>query len=52
MGKQLYEYVLQFAKEQGCYNVTLNVWALNEGAMKFYEACGLKPQKIGMETIL
>lgn len=52
VGKQLYEYVLKFAKEQGCYNVTLNVWALNEGAMKFYEACGLKPQKIGMETIL
>jgi len=52
VGKQLYEYVLGFAREQGCYNVTLNVWALNEGAMKFYEACGLKPQKIGMETIL
>lgn len=52
VGKKLYEYVLGFAKEQGCYNVTLNVWALNEGAMKFYEACGLKPQKIGMETIL
>ncbi len=52
VGKQLYEYVLRFAREQGCYNVTLNVWALNEGAMKFYEACGLIPQKIGMETIL
>jgi len=52
VGKQLYEYVLGFARVQGCYNVTLNVWALNEGAMKFYEACGLKPQKIGMETIL
>lgn len=52
VGKQLYEYVLGFAREQGCYNVTLNVWALNEGAMKFYEACGLKPQKVGMETIL
>lgn len=52
VGKQLYEYVLGFAREQGCYNVTLNVWALNEGAMKFYEACGLLPQKIGMETIL
>ena len=52
VGKQLYEYVLGFAKEQGCYNVTLNVWALNEGAKKFYEACGLVPQKIGMETIL
>lgn len=52
IGKQLYEYVLAFAKQEGCYNVTLNVWALNEGAMKFYEACGLMPQKIGMEQIL
>ncbi len=52
IGKQLYETVLAFAKESDCYNVTLNVWSLNEGAMKFYEACGLKPQKIGMETIL
>ncbi len=52
IGKQLYEYVLAFAKEQGCYNVTLNVWALNEGAKKFYESCGLVPQKIGMEKIL
>lgn len=52
VGKQLYDYVLGFAREQGCYNVTLNVWALNEGAKKFYEACGLVPQKIGMEKIL
>lgn len=52
VGKSLYEYVLDFAKESGCYNVTLNVWSLNENAMKFYEKCGLKPQKIGMETIL
>ena len=52
IGRQLYEYVLAFAKEQGCYNVTLNVWTCNEGAMKFYEKCGMKPQKIGMETIL
>lgn len=51
IGKQLYEYVLAFAKEQGCYNVTLNVWSLNESAMKFYEVCGLKPQKVGMEII-
>ena len=52
IGKQLYDAVLTFAKDSGCYNVTLNVWRLNEGAMKFYESCGLKPQKIGMETIL
>ncbi len=52
IGKRLYEAVLAFAKEQGCYNVTLNVWSLNEASMKFYQACGLKPQKVGMETIL
>ena len=52
VGRTLYEAVLQFARQHNCYNVTLNVWALNESAMKFYEKCGLKPQKIGMETIL
>lgn len=52
VGKNLYEHVLGFAKEQGCYNVTLNVWCCNESAMRFYEACGLKQQKIGMEVIL
>lgn len=52
IGRSLYEYVLKFAKEQGCYNVTLNVWACNESAMKFYEKCGLQVQKIGMEKIL
>ncbi len=52
VGKQLYEYVRKFAKENGCYNVTLNVWSCNESAMKFYESCGLKPYKVGMETIL
>ena len=52
IGSKLYDYVLAYAKEQGCYNLTLNVWSCNEGAMKFYEKCGLKPQKIGMETIL
>lgn len=52
IGQELYEYVLRFAKEQGCYNVTLNVWSCNPNAMAFYEKCGLVPQKIGMEKIL
>lgn len=52
IGSRIYEYVLAYAKETGCYNVTLNVWSCNEPAMKFYQACGLKPQKTGMETIL
>lgn len=52
IGKRLYEYVLSYAKCEGCYNVTLNVWSCNESAMKFYEKCGLVPQKVGMEKIL
>ncbi len=52
IGRQLYEYVVRFASECGCYNVTLNVWCCNPSAMKFYESCGLVPQKIGMEKII
>ena len=52
IGRRLYEYVKRYAKETGCYNLTLNVWACNESAKKFYERCGLVPQKYGMETIL
>ncbi len=52
IGTQLYHHVTQFAKEAGCYNVTLNVWAFNQESIRFYEKCGMQPQKIGMETIL
>lgn len=52
IGSTLYNVVLDFAREHGCYNVTLNVWSCNESAMKFYENCGLRPQKVGMEVIL
>ena len=52
IGKTLYNYVLDFAKSNDCYNVTLNVWSCNESALKFYEKCGLVPQKIGMEILL
>ena len=52
IGKALYDYVVEFAKTEKCYNITLNVWSCNESAMKFYESCGLVPQKVGMEKIL
>ena len=48
----LYARVIEYAKELGCHAVTLNVWCGNDSAMRFYEKCGLKPQKIGMETVL
>ena len=49
---RLYERVLDFARKINCDSVTLNVWCGNDSAMRFYEKCGMKPQKIGMETIL
>lgn len=52
VGKQLYQAAVKLAKENGCYNLTLNVWSCNPSALRFYESMGLKPQKIGMETLL
>ncbi len=48
----LYKRTCEFARELGCQAVTLNVWCGNDNAMHFYEKMGMKPQKIGMETIL
>lgn len=52
VGKILYDYVKEFAKSVGFYNITLNVWSENPGAIGFYQHLGLKPYKIGMEEIL
>ena len=52
IGKALYDHVLAFAKANGCYNVTLNVWAGNDSALRFYQHQGLTMQKYGMEVIL
>lgn len=52
IGTELYNYVLEYAKGIGCYNVTLNVWTDNQNAVEFYNKIGLKVQKIGMEKIL
>ena len=52
IGRELYEEAVKLAKESGCYNLTLNVWSCNPSAMKFYEAQGLVPQKVGMELVL
>ena len=51
IASKLYEHTLQYARSIGCDAVTLNVWCGNE-ALKFYEKCGMKPQKIGMEFVL
>lgn len=52
IGTSLFEYVKAFAKENGFHNLTLNVWALNPDAVRFYEVIGMQVQKYGMELIL
>ena len=52
IGRALYAHVLQYARANGYYNVTLNVWGFNASAMKFYESLGMSVQKVGMEQIL
>lgn len=52
IGRELYEAAVKLAKENSCYNLTLNVWSCNPSALAFYESLGLVPQKIGMELIL
>lgn len=52
VGRMLYEYVLDYARGIGCYNITLNVWEGNDPAVAFYKAMGMKVQKTGMEIII
>ena len=52
IGKKLDDYAREYAVEQGCHNVTLNVWEGNDSAIEFYKKLGFKPYKYGMETIL
>ena len=52
IGEQLFKYVVEYAKKNNCYNVTLNVWEGNDSAKAFYEKMGLSTMKIGLEKIL
>jgi ribosomal protein S18 acetylase RimI-like enzyme len=52
VGKALYEFVRDYAKSIGCYNMTLNVWEGNDPALSFYKNMGMKVQKTGMEEII
>ena len=52
IGTELYRYVLDVAQKTCCAAVTLNVWCLNEGAVRFYKALGMTPLKVVMEQRL
>ena len=51
IGEQLCHFAEKFAQEMGCYNLTLNVWNDNAGALRFYEHQGFKPQETIMEKV-
>ncbi len=52
VGSVIFDYIRSYAKEIGCYHLTLNVWACNPGAMAFYESKGMKMLKKEMEIVL
>ena len=52
VGSALYDYAVNYARENGCDTLTLNVWCGNDSAMAFYESRGLKPRNIHMEAKL
>ena len=52
VGKALYEFAIGYARENGCYDVTLNVWEGNNSARAFYEKMGMFPKATQMEFIL
>ena len=52
IGQALYEFVRDYARSIGCYNITLHVWEGNDTAFSFYKSMGMQVQKTGMESIL
>lgn len=51
VGTILFDHVKKYAKEQGCYDVTLNVWEGNN-AREFYDKMGMFVKETQMEIIL
>ena len=52
IGRQLTDFVTAFARETGCYDITLNVWEGNDAALAFYRRNGFTVRKMLMEKIL
>lgn len=52
VGTLLFDYVKEYARARGCYDVTLNVWEGNDSARAFYEKKGMFVKETQMEIIL
>lgn len=48
----LFERCTAQAREDGCYNIELNVFCFNEDAVAFYEAMGMKKMICRMEVLV
>ena len=48
VGRALLDHVEAWAREQGCLEVVLDVFAGNEAATAFYERCGYRPDHVRM----
>ena len=51
IGERLFEYVKDYARKLGCYEITLNVWDGNDARI-FYEKMGMRDKKTTMELVL
>lgn len=52
IGKKLYNYLLDKAKEENIDAIELNVWAFNSSAINFYESLGMSVKNMKLEKIL
>ena len=52
IGGKVLDYVLDFARENGVEQITLNVWQGNEPAISFYKDKGFSPLKTTLELKL
>ncbi len=52
VARKLYTHACDYAKQIGCFNVTLHVWEGNDRARAFYEKMGMGIQSTTMEQVL
>ena len=51
-GAQLFDYLKEYAKEQGATSLQLTVWEFNEPAIAFYEKMGMSTRNRRLELPL
>ena len=52
IGRKIYDFVVDHARQLGCDDLTLNVWECNTDARRFYDRLGLKIRKTTLEKLL